>query len=343
MNSFVPILVNTLPEEARWDEADILTQIEAVKEGLRDSGYRSWVMEYTTNVEKLLESFQRIRPLAVFNLVEAVHNQNRLQYMAPLYLQRLGVPFTGNSSEALRLTTDKILAKGIMAKKGVRTPWWIETGTRLRPAEADLRRRTRTLIFKPVDEDASVGLREDLIGPHSWEKALDVLQRLQGDSGLRYMAEEYIEGREINVSLIEVGGAPCLLPEVEQDFSHLPSGFPHVVGYRAKWDKASLEYGRIPRAHRFSSGDERILEVIRNMALQCWYIFDLSGYARVDFRVDRKGTPFVLEVNANPCLSPEAGFAYAASLMGLTMKDLVCLIVDSALRRSRSRPKVAVR
>ena len=343
MSSLVPILINTLPLNPRGDESDVLVQAEAVREGIRNLDCRTRVIEYPDRFEELEKLPHDDTPLSVFNLVEAVDDQNSLQYMAPQALERLGLPFTGNSSRALRITTDKVLAKKNMVKSGIPTPWWTVLPATGPSAPAGLRPVTRTLIFKPVYEDASVGLREDLIGVYGKHDALDILDTLQKDSGMAYMAEEFIQGREFNLSLLEVGGAPCVLLPVEQDFSGLPAGYPHVVGYSAKWSEASAPSGNIPRRHRFTAHEDRLLVKLRRLAIRCWYLFGLSGYARVDFRVDKTGRPFVLEINANPCLSPDAGLAYAASLMGLSMTDLVCLILYASLRKGGPNKSIAVR
>jgi len=342
MNTLVPILINTLPLNPRGDESDVLVQAETVREAIKNLAYRTWVIEYPDRIKELEKLSGTDTPLSVFNLVEAVDDQNSLQYLAPQALERLKFPFTGNSSRALRITTDKVLAKQIMVKNGIPTPRWTVLAATGSSAPDGLRPVPRALIFKPVSEDASFGMREDLIGTYGKHEALEILDSLQKDSGMTYMAEEFVEGREFNLSLLEVSGAPCVLLPVEQDFSRLPAGYPHVVGYSAKWSDGSVPFGNIPRRHLFTAREERLLNELRYLAIRCWYVFGLSGYARVDFRVDKKGQPFVLEINANPCLSPDAGFAYASSLMGLSMTDLVCLILDASLGKGRSGNLTAV-
>ena len=89
------------------------------------------------------------------------------------------------------------------------------------------------------------------------------------------------------------------------------------VGYRAKWDEESYEYRHTPRRFDFPESDAPLLERLRQTARACWHLFGLQGWARVDFRVDAEGHPWVLEVNANPCLSPDAGFAAALDRAGI--------------------------
>lgn len=334
MKKSVPILVNDLSADARADETDVLVQAQAVGGSLEKLGYRSFPVPFVEKGGNLSRALSGPEVKAVFNLVEAVHGKNDLQYLAPMALQDLRVPFTGNSAKALRRTTDKILAKRIMNLAGIPTPPHLSAGMKSRLHGKARKRGKRQWIYKPVSEDASVGIREDLIGPYSVEDVLDVVDLLEKETGIPYMAEEYIEGREFNISLLESAGSPAVLPPVEQDFSLLPASSPRVVGYKAKWVEDSLEYSSIPRRYAFQPSDRALLDETRQVAVNCWKVFGLSGYARVDLRVDERGRLFVLEVNANPCLSPDAGFAFAAGLAGLSMEDLVLFILDAALSRT---------
>jgi D-alanine-D-alanine ligase len=100
-----------------------------------------------------------------------------------------------------------------------------------------------------------------------------------------------------------------------------------VVDYRSKWVEDSFEYHHTPRCFDFSKEDLLLLENLTRIALQCWRIFGLRGYARVDFRVDKSGLPWVLEVNTNPCLSPDGGFYAAVERSGQTFTRAVERII----------------
>jgi D-alanine-D-alanine ligase len=333
MGKRVPVAVNQLADNARRDEADVLVQMDAVRSSLEVLGYETVAVPFTENSDDLMKQLVTPDMVAVFNLVEAVRGENSLQYLAPLAFESMGIPFTGNSSEALRKTTDKALAKKIMNMAGIPTPSYITTEEKNGMGKATGRARRKPMIFKPVHEDASVGIREDLIGPYTAKEASDVLDLLKSETGMSYMAEEYIDGREFNVSLIESAGEPAILPLVEQDFTLLPPSSPRIVGYRAKWVEDSAEYTGIPRNYAFQSSDRPLIEEARRLATACWDLFGLSGYARVDLRASEAGIVFVLEVNANPCLAPDAGFVFAAGLASLTVNDVIKLIMDAAAAR----------
>jgi GNAT superfamily N-acetyltransferase len=125
----------------------------------------------------------------------------------------------------------------------------------------------------------------------------------------------------------------CALPPAEIDFSAFPPAKPRIVGYAAKWETETFESVHTPRRFEFSSGDASLLDRLRALAVDCWRLFGLAGYARVDFRVDAAGQPWILEVNANPCLSPGAGFAAALARAEIPWPRALHWILGTALRR----------
>jgi len=168
--------------------------------------------------------------------------------------------------------------------------------------------------------------------------------------------EGYIEGREFNLALLgapgapksvgapgapksvgtpgapkSVGGArgqaPQVLPPAEIEFVDYPEGKPRVVGYRAKWVDGSFEYGSTRRRFSFPPEDQPLLAALADRARACWDLFELRGYARVDFRVDEAGRPWILEINANPCIAPDAGFLAAAGRAGVSIDEVVARII----------------
>jgi D-alanine-D-alanine ligase len=145
--------------------------------------------------------------------------------------------------------------------------------------------------------------------------------------GRPYFAEQYIEGREFNLSLLADAGGPQVLPAAEIDFSRLPAGKPRIVGYKAKWKADSPEYHATPRRFDFASADGPLVERLAELSRSAWQCFGLRGYARVDFRVDRQGRPWILEINVNPCLSPDAGFAAALDRAGIPFPQAIARIL----------------
>jgi D-alanine-D-alanine ligase len=103
------------------------------------------------------------------------------------------------------------------------------------------------------------------------------------------------------------------------------------VDYIAKWDQDSAEYQGTQRSFDFPPGDAMLIENLRGIAQKCWHSFELSGYNRLDFRVDAEGKPFVLEINSNPCISPDSGFVAAAQRAGLSYPMIIERILLDAI------------
>lgn len=143
-------------------------------------------------------------------------------------------------------------------------------------------------------------------------------------------AERFVDGREFNLSLLSGTGGPQVLPPAEILFSNFPEGKPEILDYPAKWDESSDGWLNTPRRFDFEESDRELLNRLEETARRCWRVFNLRGYARVDFRVDSDGTPWVLEVNTNPCLSPDAGFAAALETARIPFDNAVQRILDDA-------------
>ena len=128
-----------------------------------------------------------------------------------------------------------------------------------------------------------------------------------------YFFEEYIGGREFNISILGGLSGPEVLPIPEIIFENYPAGKPKIIGYSAKWDESSFEYHNTNRVFGLEKTEPKLAVSLKQICLKSWNLFGLKGYVRVDLRVDENGKPWILEINSNPCLSADAGF-YAASL-----------------------------
>lgn len=323
----IAILHAELPENAGRDELDVLDQVELVKKVLSDLGIESVTIPISLNFNKAVSDLQAAAVDCVFNLVESLNGIGRFIYMVPTLLDHLRIPYTGCSTEAIFLTTNKVLTKERLVADGLPTPEWQDgqdvIGNGLRIA--------LPCIIKPVWEDASVGLDDHAIvhDPHILQEVLEKHLNLYGNC----FVESYIPGREFNLSLVaSKQGNAQLLPPAEIVFKDFPAGKPRIVGYRAKWDSDSFEYNNTVRSFDFDMNDETVLKRLAGLAMQCWQSFNLKGFARVDFRIDEQGNPWILEVNANPCIAPDSGFIAAAERAGLnTVMVIERIIADAGI------------
>ena len=105
------------------------------------------------------------------------------------------------------------------------------------------------------------------------------------------------------------------------------------MGYNAKWNEETFEFNHTQRSFYVSEEDEFLMDQLRKICLQCWQTFKLKGYVRVDFRIDSVGQPFVLEINANPCISPDSGFYAATQQANLDFTKAIEYIIFDALKK----------
>lgn len=311
--------------DASADEQDVVSQMDAIEAALAELGHESRRIPCTLNLDETARVLRASNPDLVFNLVESVGGQGRLIHLGPSLLESLSLPFTGCSAAAMVATSCKPLSKLVLQGAGIDTPEWhtlesLATRALVSPGR---------YILKSSWEHASRGLDDasvvNAIDSEQLSAALNArLSKLAGEG----FAEAFIDGREFNVSIL----AGEVLPPAEIIFEGFQSGKPHIVGYAAKWDAAALEYTGTPRRFEFSRDDKKLLARLRAIALACWRRFELRGYARVDFRVDESGQPWVLEVNANPCLSPDAGFAAALARAGIEYCEAVDRIMKDVRR-----------
>ena len=180
-------------------------------------------------------------------------------------------------------------------------------------------------IAKPLWEDASVGINDNSIFKGN---NTAIPEEYQLKYGKDFFIEEYIDGREFNLSILGGPEGVQVLPPAEILFQNFPEGKPRIVGYEAKWDEYSFEYQNTPRTFEFGENDLPLLSKLEEIAYKCWDAFNLKGYARVDFRVDSNNQPYVLEVNANPCISPDSGFYAACQRAGLSFTQVIQRIIS---------------
>ena len=173
-------------------------------------------------------------------------------------------------------------------------------------------------IIKPISEDGSVGIDDALV-----VQGKGIIEIPNG-----YFAEQYIHGREFNISVIGGENDFIVLPPAEMCFSDdYYETKPRILGYKAKWDETSLEYLNTTRSFQFKEEDAALIAQIKEIAGKCWTVFGLRGYARVDLRVGLDNKPKVIEINANPCIAPDSGFVAACTESGLTNTDIIKRII----------------
>ena len=306
---------------------DVLDQVEAIEKALGELGRPSVRIPFRRDPSEPIKAIRERDVKMVFNLCETVDEDPRFAGHPAAVLELVGIPFSGSPSCALTLSTDKWITKQLLDSAGIPTPRYVLYGGTT-PLEASGLKYP--VLAKPRFEDASIGIDQDSIFRDEGElrAGISAFSRRFGD----VLIEEYIEGREFNVSVFGYPEA-AVLPVAEIDFSGFPEDLYQIVGYRAKWKRDSVEFHHTLRVFPQTLSPSLISD-IGKLAAQCFSLFMLRDYGRIDFRMDGQGNLQVLEVNANPCLSPDAGFAAAMEKTGLSYRSMVDQLISFMVRRN---------
>lgn len=314
-------MINSITRGSASDELDVLVQADAIEGAAKELGYAVRRAYFDLNLEHTSEILTNDPPGLVFNLVESVDGKGALIHLCTSLLDSSGIPYTGSGTYALVASTNKLITKQILEDHGLPTPACIRKGSHRLPAAG------KKYILKPIWEDGSVRITDDSV-----MKGPDIDLNKMTAEGLLEDAflEEYIEGREFNLSLLSGRQGPQVMPVAEMLYVDYPAGKPRILNYASKWDESSFEYHKTIRTFSLPASDKMLVEKMSQISLECWKIFDMNGYIRVDFRVDEQNRPWVLEVNANPCLSPDAGFVAACMENGINYTEMVNRIIKAA-------------
>jgi D-alanine-D-alanine ligase len=345
----VVVIYNRDFEQAQADpenlaREDVAGTAERIIIALRAGGHDVRALSIGADVCGAVREIDALAPAAVFNLCESIGGDNRFEALVPMLLDLAAIPYTGSAPLALSIALHKDKAKEILRANGIATPRGVcvapppdlgdddALDAVIAALPGDLR---LPLIVKPAREDASVG-----ISSASVVRDVEAL-RARVRHVLRHyrqpaIVEEFIEGREINVSVLarvpgDGDGSPQVLPLSEIDFSDMPADRPRIVSFEGKWVESSDEFhGTRPVPCELPTATEGR---IRELAVRGFAAMQLRDYGRFDVRLAADGTPYVIDVNPNCDLSEQAGFARAARAAGIAYDDLVLRIAQLALSR----------
>ena len=312
-------------DTAGGDELDPVA--EQVATALRDSGHEASIVAIHDDVEAMIAALRARKPELVFNLVEQFGEDLRGDIAVTALLDLLGLHYTGCGPGELYLANDKALAKKLLAFEDLLYPKFavfsadadMETGGNLR----------MPLFVKPARMDASIGIDASSLvrDATTLMKRVVAIHEETSDAAL---AEEYIEGREIYVSILG-NRDPQVLPPVEIDFTGFPDGQPRVLDARAKFEEDTAEY-RGTRAVIAELGDE-LAARLKKIALSAYRALKVRDYGRVDLRLAETGDIYVLEVNAGCYLEKDSELAMSARAAGIEYPALIARIAELAVER----------
>jgi D-alanine-D-alanine ligase len=308
-------------EEAEWrTEHDVTTALAKVGHDVRKVGVGDDLGVVRTAVSEW-------NPHIVFNLMESFHEVAVFDQHVVSYLELLRVPYTGCNPRGLMLSRDKTLSKTLLAYHRVPVPDSVLF--RMGRAVVRPKRLPFPLIVKSRTQDASIGISQASVVTDD-DKLRERVRFVHEKVGTDAVVERYIDGRELYVGLLG-DQRVTVFPVWEMRFPDMAEGARRISTERVKWNS------RYQQKHGITTGPAEGLPdgaaaAIQRLCKRVYRVLDLSGYARVDLRLDPEGRVWVLEANANPQLARGEDFAESAAAAGLSYEELLERILSLGLR-----------
>lgn len=320
------------PDFKPYFEVENLTpmeEFEIIAKKLKRVGFEAYTLNLKDDIFRLLELVKQNPPDVIFNFAEIYKEQPRLEMNLVGLYELMGIPYTGAPAITLANCQSKFLTKKLLNYHGIKTAKF----QLFDKISDEFKLETKfPVIVKPAYEDASVGIENESIvaNTNALKKRLEYVFSQFNQPAL---IEEFIEGREFNVSV--VGDLkPKVLPISEIDFSRMPDHLHNIVSYQAKWDPHHESYHKtIPICPAKIS--KSLEEKLKHTAITAFKIMGTRDYARVDIRVTSDEEVYVLEVNPNPDLTEGAGFMRSAHAAGLSYAQALKKIVMLAYERGK--------
>ena len=309
-------------------EIGVLEEKEDIARALNSLGYKTTIFNVDGDIVRFVTFLRDEEPDVVFNLCESIGNSSIHEMHVGGIYELMDIPYTGSDPLTLGTALSKVRVKEILLYNGLPTPRFQLFKSWMRMSLDD--RLAYPLIVKPSQEDASAGIESESIVtslPELRKRTRYVVEEFDQPA----LVEEYVDGRELNVAILG-NRKPTVFPISEIDMSTLPKRYHRIISYNAKWMKGTEEYehtkGVCP-----APLPSALESTIKDMALRAYQLLGCRDYARIDFRLSKDHKPSILEVNPNPDISDDAGFARSARAYGYKFEELVGKIVECALER----------
>jgi D-alanine-D-alanine ligase len=302
-------------------DAAVLENVAAVRAALEAGGAEVMVASVVDALDGLLDELAAWGAEVVFNLVETLGGEATREHELPALLAGARIPFTGSPAEALAIACAKDRARGALERRGVPIARGFSV---MHAAEARGRASRFPLFVKPARTDASIGVDQGSVVDDADALVARVAELERRGHPGPFLVEEYLPGVEMNVAIL---GDDAFVTQI--DFSAVPPGYRPIVTYDCKWRAESPEYA----ARSVASPPGPLVDEAIRVARLAFDAIGLRGYGRIDQRLGADGKLYVIDVNPNPDIHPEAGFSIAARHHGLDHREVVARIVGAALGR----------
>ena len=300
-------------------EYDVVTTLREMGHDVRPVG----IKDDLTVIRRAVEEF---KPHVAFNMLENFHAIGAFDHNIVSYLELLGVPYTGCNPRGLMLARDKALSKTLLAYHRIPVPDFVVVHVGRKPRRP--KRLAFPLIVKSLTEEASIGISQASVVEDE-DKMRERIAFIHAKVGTDAIVERYIDGRELYVGII--GNQRLrVFPVWELHFTKMPDEVHRIATERVKWSvKYQRKYGIKTRAAKLP---DDVAQHIQRLCKRVYRTLDLSGYARIDLRMDTTGRVYVIEANPNPQLGYGEDFAESAERSGVDYDRLLQQILLAGLR-----------
>lgn len=308
-------------EQAEWKtEYDVVTALQKLGHEVKPVGLQDDLSVARTAIKDW-------EPDIIFNLLEAFDNIVMFDHNIVSFLEMLRMPYTGSNARGLMLARDKSLSKKLMAYHRIPMPEFavIRRGQKVRASK----RLPFPLIVKSLTEEASLGISQASV-VDTEEKLKERVAFIHDNIGTDALVEQFIDGRELYVGVM--GNQRLrVFPIWEMQFTKMPNGVHHIATERVKWSvKYQEKHGIQTSELKDLPEDQR--QRIQHLCRRVYRALELSGYARIDLRMDKDGKAYVLEANPNPQIARGEDFAESAKRAGLSYEALLQRILMLGLQ-----------
>jgi len=297
---------------------------------LNELGYPNEHLAIFDDLDLLRQKLQTFSPDVIFNLADQFRNNRAFDQHIASFLAMSGLPFTGCGATGLTLCKHKGISKKILSYHGLHTAHFviIPRGKRIfRPKNLKF-----PILIKPLKEEASIGIAQASF-VETDEQFQDRAQFIHEKTDNDVIAEEYIEGRELYVSMIG-NHRVQVFPIRELIFREVPPDEPKIATYTAKWDEAYRQ--RWGLENRFAEGLEpHLVRQVEAVCKRIYHLLAIDGYARLDLRLTAQNEVYFIEANPNPILAPDEDFALSAMKTGLAYPQLIDRIARLGMKTAR--------
>lgn len=330
--------LDDVPQEIDMSEYGVLDEVRSVERALTPLEHNTKIVPVALDINKLINELNENRPDIIFNLCESVDGDPAQEMNIAGLFELMKIPYTGCRAFTLGLALNKPLVKSILNQNSIPTAKHFVTAV---SSNINLNGHKFPLIVKPSREDASIGIQNESVVTN----LADLKRRIEyvlDEHKQPALVEEYIDGREINVSVVGndlpdgKAGELITFPISEIDFSGLPKDYPKIVSYNSKWMFKTVEFANSKAVCPAQNLTDKEVKTIQETAKKVYRLLGAADYARVDMRF-KDGVAYVLELNPNPDIASDVpedtGFTRSAKAYGWEYSYLIQQVIKFALKR----------